>query len=169
MTDRELRIEKRWLLSARVDPEQFFRFYDKYRPLIYRYALLKTGDEDIAEDLTAETFCIAQQGLWKFRWQGVTFGAWLYRIVVNLVRHLHRERNRRPHVNTDSLPEIPADEAPPLEALITEEQRQAVYEAVLAMDETSTSIFLLHYWLGHTTEECRFDSRSATQRASRDR
>ena len=50
MSERELRIEKRWLLAARIDPEKFFRFYDKYRPQIYRYVLLRTGDEDAARE-----------------------------------------------------------------------------------------------------------------------
>jgi len=153
MSERELRIEKRWLLAARIDPEKFFRFYDKYRPQIYRYVLLRTGDEDAATDLTAETFCIAQKDLWRFRWQGITFGAWLYRIVVNLVRHHHRERDRKRCLDLDSIPDVPASGTPPLEALITAERQQAVYEAVLELDDKSTTIFLLHYWQEHTTEE----------------
>lgn len=153
MSDRELRIEKRWLLAARIDPEKFFNFYEKYRPDIYRFVLLKTQNEDVAEDLTAEVFLLAQQSLWKFRWQGVTFGAWLYRIAVNLVRHHHRDRARKGTVDLDQVPEAQADLTHPLQGLIEDEQRRAVQEAVLELGENAATIFLLHYWQERTTEE----------------
>ncbi|MCP4571374.1 MAG: RNA polymerase sigma factor [bacterium] len=153
MTDRELRIEKRWLLAAKIDPEKFLLFYEKYRPRIYRFVLLKTQNEDVAEDLTAEIFLLAQKGLWKFRWQGVTFGGWLYRIAVNLVRHQHRSQVRQGLVDLESVPEIRADTTHPLSGLIDDENRRAVQEAVLDLEETTATIFLLHYWQERTTEE----------------
>lgn len=153
MSDRELRIEKKWFLAAMVDPEKFSFFYKKYRSRIYRFVLLKTGDEEAAADLTAETFLLAQKGLSGFKWQGVTFGAWLYRIAVNLVRHHHRLRKRAHAVDLENAPEIATEELPPLDSLVREERERILHDSLRVLGEGDTTIFLLHYWMEHTTAE----------------
>lgn len=81
---------------ARTSPEAFSELYEHYMPLIYRYLLRRTGNVDVAEDLTATSFEKALRHLEKFQWKDVSFSAWLYRIASNtLVDHYRREGRRR--------------------------------------------------------------------------
>ncbi len=153
MSDRELSTEKNWLERARVDPERFLVFYEKYRDGIYRFLLLKTRDEDVARDLTAETFLLAQERLWKFRWQGLPFGAWLFRIALNLVRQHHRAAGRNETVPLESVAVLPDGAPSALDNLVMEEEHRVVYESLSVLDDANRTIFLLHYWMEHTTAE----------------
>ncbi len=97
----ELETEKKWLQFARVDIEQFELLYQKYYPKIFRSVFLMVQDEDVASNLTDETFSRAVDKLDSFRWQGYTFGAWLYMIARNVVRHDLRHRQSKPAVSYD--------------------------------------------------------------------
>ena len=72
---------------AAVDPDAFDRFYDKYHDRIFAFAYWRTGDEDAATDVTAETFLTAWEKRGRFRWQGYTFGAWLFQIARGVISH----------------------------------------------------------------------------------
>lgn len=150
--DAELAIEKRWLLAAKVDPEDFRRFYAKYGDRVYRFCLRRTLDRDTAEDLTAETFLQAQRNLWRFRWQGVTFGAYLYRIALNLVRK-HAAAAARTLNVAEPDAGVVDPRANPLAELVLTERQLAVRQAVATLDGRSQEIFLLHYWEELTTAE----------------
>ena len=81
---------------ARTSPEAFSELYEHYMPLIYRYLLRRTGNVEVAEDLTATSFEKALRHLEKFQWKDVSFSAWLYRIATNtLVDHYRREGKRK--------------------------------------------------------------------------
>lgn len=116
MDPSELEIEKRWLLNARTDPEAFMHFYAKYYDRVFRLCYHRVVDRELAEDLTAETFLQAQQHLGRFRWQGTTMGAWLYRIALNQVRY--RGRDRRPLAAFDPADDLGDEGGGPLAALL---------------------------------------------------
>ena len=143
--DDELAIEKRWLVLARIDPEDFRRFYDKYCDRVYRLCLRRVLDPDLAEDLTSETFLRAQRSLWRFRWQGVTFGAYLYRIALNLVRRQAKAAAAMISVDPGDVTIVDARLNPLAEVVLTERQR-AVRAALTALDDLGREIFMLHYW-----------------------
>ncbi len=143
--EHELSIEKRWLLLARVDPEDFGRFYAKYCDRVYRFCLRRTLDADVAEDLTSETFLRAQRKLWRFRWQGVTFGAYLFRIALNLVRRHAAVAARSVGLAEPELSVIDP-RLNPLAAVVLSDSQRALREAVAQLDRLGQEIFLLHYW-----------------------
>lgn len=62
--------------SALTNPDAFAELYQRYLPQVYRYLLAKSGDEPTAQDLTAQTFMAALEGLPGFRRDG-SFLAWL--------------------------------------------------------------------------------------------
>jgi RNA polymerase sigma-70 factor (ECF subfamily) len=64
--------------DARRDPEAFGKLFEEYYPKILRYTMYRTGNTEAARDITSETFFKALKNLWKFRWIGTTFSAWLY-------------------------------------------------------------------------------------------
>lgn len=152
MSDGELDIEKRWMLLARLDPQAFDRFYVKYCDAIYRYCLRRTLDHATAEDLTAETFLQAQRSLWRFRWQGVTFGAYLFRIAQNLVRMRARRLAREAELSTAETTVADPRLNPLAQVVLTEEQL-AVRTAVAQLEAGTQEIVLLHYWEGLTVPQ----------------
>jgi len=78
------------------DQEAFAQLYDEYFDKIYRYVALKIGDRIEAEDMTQQVFLKALQSISSFKWKGVPFSAWLYRIAHNQVVDYLRRNKRRP-------------------------------------------------------------------------
>ena len=66
------------------DAGAFTALVDRYRPVVYRWAIALSGDEDDAEDITQEVFVRVHRKLWTFRGDG-PFDAWLYRITRRVV------------------------------------------------------------------------------------
>ena len=74
--------------GAVKNPAQFQVLYDRYFTVIFNYIFRKIDDEDITADLTSQTFLKAMRNLKKYKFKGVPFSAWLYRIASNEVnRH----------------------------------------------------------------------------------
>lgn len=82
--------------DARRDPEAFGKLFEEYYPKILRYTIYRTGNAEAARDITSETFFKALKNLWKFRWIGTTFSAWLYRIAGNMVIDYFRSKKFEP-------------------------------------------------------------------------
>ena len=77
------------------DQEAFAQLYEEHFDRIYRYLALRIGNEMEAEDLTQQVFLNALQSINSFRWKGVPFSAWLYRIAHNqAVDHLRKKKKR---------------------------------------------------------------------------
>jgi len=76
-----------WELVAaaqRGEKEAFGSLYRRYRDLVYRYLMSRTGNRADAEDLTSETFARALRSIGSVAYQGRDVGAWLITIARNL-------------------------------------------------------------------------------------
>jgi len=69
------------------DESAFAGLVNRYRPIVFRWAIALAGDEDDAEDITQEVFVRVYRKLWTFRGDG-SFEAWLYRITRRVVFHM---------------------------------------------------------------------------------
>jgi len=80
----------------------FSKIYDQYVDKIYRFIFLKVNSQEVAEDLTSETFLRVWE---KFReGEGNSIEnprAFLYRIAHNLVIDYYREKGRRQVVSAE--------------------------------------------------------------------
>lgn len=75
--------EKELLARARYCPEAFAQLYNQNYPAILNYCIRRTGDVELAQDITAETFVKALKNISRFEWRGSSFSAWLYRVAGN--------------------------------------------------------------------------------------
>ena len=67
--------------------------YRRHVQAIYRYIYYRVGDASTVEDLTAEVFLRAIEGLPDYEPRGVPFVAWLYRIAqARVADHFRREQ-----------------------------------------------------------------------------
>jgi RNA polymerase sigma-70 factor (ECF subfamily) len=108
------------------DEDAISALYQRHADAIFRYVLLRVNDFDVAEDLTAEVFLKALQGLPGYQITEAPLLAWLYRIAHSQTIDFWRRRARRKE--TPLTEDIPA-KTPWPEELIT---GMARWEAVLA-------------------------------------
>jgi len=86
--------EKDLVERARHDSSAFAELYEVYYSQIFGYALRRTADFQTAQDVTSEVFFKALNGISKFRWRGVAFSSWLYRIASNEIANGYRQNGR---------------------------------------------------------------------------
>lgn len=79
--------------ARRMEPAAISALYRQHVQAIYRYIYYRVGDVQTAEDLTAEVFVRAIEGLPNYQSRGVPFAAWLYRIArARVADHFRREQ-----------------------------------------------------------------------------
>lgn len=81
------------VIQAKSNTNAFFALYDLYVNRIATFAYRQTGNETIAQDITANTFEKALKNIKQYEPQGSSFCAWLYTIARNEIR-LHYRRQR---------------------------------------------------------------------------
>jgi RNA polymerase sigma-70 factor, ECF subfamily len=87
--------EEELITMAQEDRQAFVALYERYVDRIFRYIIHMIEDEDQAKDITSATFEKALRGIGNYRYQGVSFGSWLYRIARNeILQHSRRKRLR---------------------------------------------------------------------------
>ena len=78
--------------AANGDEQAFASLYDTYLDSIYRFIYLRVEDQQTAEDITSSVFLKAWEKLDKYRFRGIPFRAWLFRIARNAVIDHYRTR-----------------------------------------------------------------------------
>jgi RNA polymerase sigma-70 factor (ECF subfamily) len=93
--------------EAKRDRGAFAALYRSYLSPIYRYLYQRLGNQDEAEDLTAQVFIEALEGLMarRYRERG-KFVAWLYRIAHHKLIDFYRKRSS---VELDERVSTPSD------------------------------------------------------------
>jgi RNA polymerase sigma-70 factor, ECF subfamily len=77
-----------------MDAGAWDELYTAHHPAIFRYLYVRTRDANVASELAADVFVQAVQGIQRYRYKGVAFRAWLFRIARNLVADHHRKRKQ---------------------------------------------------------------------------
>ena len=96
---------------VKEEPAAFAELYHRYINRVYRYHLARLGSTADAQDLTAQTFLAALEGIASYRGSG-SFAAWLMGIAHNMLSMHYRQGNR-----TEALEDCPepVDPSPALE------------------------------------------------------
>jgi RNA polymerase sigma-70 factor (ECF subfamily) len=98
---------------AKQETAAFAELYHRHINRVYRYHLARLCNPADAQDLTAQTFLAALEGIASYRGSG-SFAAWLMSIAHNKLSLYYRQGNR-----TEALEDCPepVDPAPALELL----------------------------------------------------
>jgi len=94
-----------------MDPTAWDELYTLHYSAIQRYAMFRLSDAVAADDVAAEVFLEAVRGIGEYRYRGIAFRAWLYRIAHNLTADLRRRlalRTDREEPNGELLAAVPA-------------------------------------------------------------
>ena len=95
ISEKEILREFETVKQAVKGPERFQVLYDKYFDVIFNFIFRKIDDEEITADLTSQTFFKALKNLKRYRYRGVPFSAWLYRIATNEVNRHYQQTKKR--------------------------------------------------------------------------
>lgn len=114
--------------------------YRQYFHDVYRYLLALTRSDDLAEELTQETFFRAMKAIDSFKGD-CDVRVWLCQIAKNA--YLSQCRKGK-HVADAAIPETAPDPAPPVElALEDKESVQEIHRILHAMKEPYKEVFML--------------------------
>ncbi len=84
--------KKKLIEEAKKSPAAFEKLFEKYYAPILHYILKRTGNVQIAEDITSQVFFTVVKKLWQFQWRNIPFSAWLYRIAQNEIHYFFRKK-----------------------------------------------------------------------------
>ena len=90
-------------LARGGDKEAFGLLFDHYHGSVHRFLFYRTRSQQLAEDLTSETFFRALRSMNNFRWQGKDFGAWLMTIARNLCTDHFKAGRTRLELTTEDM------------------------------------------------------------------
>jgi RNA polymerase sigma-70 factor, ECF subfamily len=137
--------------------DAFGQLYERYFAKIFAYAAFKLGDVVEAEDVTSQVFLKALEALDGYRWRGVPFQAWLFRITRHLLVDVHRRTARRPAVQLDSIAweQLPADGhlADPEWVMQEQVTRQELTESMARLTDAQQQVVGLRFVVGLSTAE----------------
>jgi RNA polymerase sigma-70 factor, ECF subfamily len=118
--------------------EAFGTLYDKYITKIYAFVYRRIEDVAAAQDVTSATFEAALRHLPSYRWRGISFSAWLYKIARREVaQHYRRMQYKVPTPETS-----PPD---PESHVQTIERDLALNNALAQLSEKDRELLTLRY------------------------
>jgi RNA polymerase sigma-70 factor (ECF subfamily) len=126
--------------AAQNDPSRFAELYELNFDRVYAYVARRVRDRAETQDLTAHVFQQALANLGKYKWRGVPFAAWLYRIASNAIAD-HARRNVR-ETNDQPISVEKASAAVDLEKV---ERRAHVFRAVQNLPEDQRRVIVLRF------------------------
>jgi len=127
-----LKEEKELVKKAQKDSEVFAKLYNEHYSRIFSYALKRTANLEIAQDITSETFFKALKKLWQFRWKNISFSSWLYKIANNEIANYFRKNKYK--VSLEKIPE-PVAFSNPFAEIIKAEQELKKHQDFLLLQE----------------------------------
>ena len=139
--------------AARSDHAAFDALYRRYVNRVYRYCYTHTQNAADAEDLTAQTFLAALEGIRRYGGRG-PFAAWLFTIARHKCNDYHRARYKRRDEPLEEAERLPDPAAPDLTA---HTYRQRIVDCLLrvlhVLSEDRQEAIRLRFWGGLSTSE----------------
>ena len=88
----QLKTEEQIIAAAKVNPQQFEQLYNKYFLAIYKYVIIRIENKHQTDEIVSKVFSKALFKLKQFKFRGVPFSSWLYRIAYNEINDLFRKK-----------------------------------------------------------------------------
>ncbi len=130
--------------AAQADRSAFAQIYERHVSHVYRYVMRRTGNPDLSEDLTAETFERAVGAIERYDWRGAPLISWLLRIAdracTDWYRHPDRKREGSLEPALVNLPGLPSAE----EVAIQAEADSRLYSALETLTPARREVVMLH-------------------------
>ena len=130
---------------AQRDPSAFAAVYRKYLDQVFYYILARVSDRTEAEDLTAQVFLEALEGLPSYLEDG-SFPAWLFTIARRRVVDFHRRS--KPEIELQVAHEKPDPSQDVLADLVHSEDLRSLQRLVAGLKQNERELLDLHIAAG---------------------
>lgn len=143
------------LLDAAVEYDEVAlgELYDRYEARIFSYVYRRTGDDLLAEDLTAQVFVKMLQAIRERRAWHSSFSGWLYRIAHNVVIDHYRQRDKQTQVSLDDTLEIVSEDDDPANTTEMRLTAEKVRFAMRQLTDEQAEVLSLRFLEGYSILE----------------
>ncbi len=156
----DLKQQEALVEQAKSDPGAFGVLYDVHYSQVFNYVLHRTASIQAAQDITSEVFFKALKNISKFRWRGVPFSAWLYRIANNETATYFR-RGKNGEVRWEDISEFDESSSPAAEEELIEaeaelrrhDQYLALHDRMRQLDIKYQEVIALRFFENKQTNE----------------
>lgn len=93
--------EEELIVSAQENPENFKLIYEQHFAAIFGFILKRVNDQEITADITQQVFLKGLTNINKFKYQGLPYSAYLYRIAINECNSYFRENDKTRYVTIE--------------------------------------------------------------------
>jgi RNA polymerase sigma-70 factor (ECF subfamily) len=138
--DKEARLIQR---AQQGDEKAISELYRRHVDVVYRYIWARVRDETTAEDLTAQVFLKALEGLPTYQDTGKPFLAWLYRIAYARTVDHWRQQKRRVEVPLDEA--LPTGEPHPGARLEIEDEWTTAIDLLAQLTDDQQAVLMLRF------------------------
>jgi RNA polymerase sigma-70 factor, ECF subfamily len=104
--------EQKLIQNAQKNPKHFQKIYELYFEKVFRYFIARTGNTQLSEDLTSQTFLRVLTNLRKYKYEGIPFGGWLFRIAHNLLIDEFRRKAKNSEIDLENLVVVSEENIP---------------------------------------------------------
>lgn len=129
--------------AKRGDNRSFGELYRRHVDMIYRYTYARVRDEAVAEDLTAQVFLKAYEGLPNYESRGAPFSAWLYRIAHARTVDYWRQQQRRKEVAL--LETLPATDPQPEDVVAAKSEWNEAVDLLAQLTDDQRDVIILRF------------------------
>jgi RNA polymerase sigma-70 factor, ECF subfamily len=135
------------------DVDAIGTLYDAHHQPIFRYVWSRVGDQQLAEDLTGETFTRMVTALPGYQPTAVPFRAWLYRIARNLIIDHHRSQNGQTPASLDAAEHISSEGGQPGPMVEQKLTLERIRSALSRIDPAQQEVIVLRFMAGLSLAE----------------
>jgi RNA polymerase sigma-70 factor, ECF subfamily len=140
---------KRITGNKEENENKLISLYDEYYHKVARYAFVRIGDKNEAEDIASEVFLRALDSLKTYQERGLPMQAWLFKIAHNLVVDHFRKKHK-----TVSLRDVEIkDDTDPVATAEINIEMIRVNQAMQSLTEEQREVVRLRFFGGLTSRE----------------
>lgn len=153
-TKADIEKEVEHIKAAQRDPKHFRHLYDTYYRQIFLFIYKRVDDQAISADITSQVFYNALSHLPKFKFQGVPFSAWLYRIASNEANQYFRKTKAQ---RTISIEDAGIERlAPDLNNEYEEPKTELLVEVLNHLSTSEVELIELRYFENRSFKEIAY-------------
>lgn len=130
----------------------FEEIYNRYYLSVYLYLFKRLQHQQDAEDLTNDVFVACYKNFWRYDPERASLATWIFVIASNRLKNYYRAQK-----NVASLDDMEGDEPAAVDdlehAVLLEEARGMIREALRNLSEQQRKIVLMRYFNGMNSTE----------------
>ena len=141
--------ESELIVLAKDQSYYFGVLYDNYFDQIFRFVYKRLGGkEDVAGDLTQQTFIKAMANISKYEDRGFPFSSWLYRIAQNEVSMFFRKEKKLYTVSIDENHLSNMATEATIDGYMTTEEQEKLIDMMNELEQDQLDIIELRFFQG---------------------